>query len=310
MSQVVACPKCQKKYQVADAALGKQLKCPACQTIFIPANNRPPSRTGGAKPSQSTAAGTAMRPGADWAKHGLEGPLAPSPELFPPAPPNGPDPLANHVIEDPGFVDVDIEEIRKERVRKERKNRLTDPTAGAASLTEKSDMPPNYQYLGKDTLFGFKGRINRQRFWLSSILFSLLFGVIFAGVAFFIGTLLSIFGLEPPKQGQPDNGSGIVYLVLGIILWLISASFSFWVFFALYIKRLHDMNLSGYWSLLIALSPFAPLFALFFPPLVAGLVALGLNIPAFVAVIICGFFKGTDGRNQYGPDPLKYQYKG
>ena len=49
-------------------------------------------------------------------------------------------------------------------------------------------------------------------------------------------------------------------------------------------KRWHDRGKSGWWTLIA------------FVPIIGGLWLL----------IELGFLKGTDGDNQYGPDPLKY----
>ena len=52
----------------------------------------------------------------------------------------------------------------------------------------------------------------------------------------------------------------------------------------LYAKRWHDRNKSGWWTLIS------------FVPIIGGLWML----------IECGFLRGTDGENRFGPDPLKY----
>ena len=52
----------------------------------------------------------------------------------------------------------------------------------------------------------------------------------------------------------------------------------------LYAKRWHDRGKSGWWTLIGLV------------PIIGGLWML----------IELGFLKGTDGDNQYGPDPLKY----
>ncbi len=57
---------------------------------------------------------------------------------------------------------------------------------------------------------------------------------------------------------------------------------SIWPAIAVQAKRWHDMDRSAWW-LLINLVPF-----------IGGLVVL----------IVCGFFRGTNGANRFGPDPL------
>jgi predicted Zn finger-like uncharacterized protein len=41
MPLVIHCPKCAKRYQVADAAAGKQVRCQQCQTTFVAAARAP-----------------------------------------------------------------------------------------------------------------------------------------------------------------------------------------------------------------------------------------------------------------------------
>lgn len=41
MPLVIHCPKCAKRYQVADAAAGKQVRCQQCQTTFVAAAQAP-----------------------------------------------------------------------------------------------------------------------------------------------------------------------------------------------------------------------------------------------------------------------------
>jgi predicted Zn finger-like uncharacterized protein len=41
MPLVITCPKCSKRYQVPDAAAGKQVRCQQCQTAFVAAAHAP-----------------------------------------------------------------------------------------------------------------------------------------------------------------------------------------------------------------------------------------------------------------------------
>jgi uncharacterized membrane protein YhaH (DUF805 family) len=52
--------------------------------------------------------------------------------------------------------------------------------------------------------------------------------------------------------------------------------------FAVYAKRWHDRDKSGWWSLIILV------------PIIGGIWFL----------VECGILPGTPGANQYGPDPL------
>lgn len=84
-----------------------------------------------------------------------------------------------------------------------------------------------------------------------------------------------VSGVSVVVVGNIDELLGmIVGSVMGLIISILNIPFL--------IRRAHDLNRSG-WFLLIALIPFVN----------------------FVFFIYLGFFKGTDGPNSYGPDPLQ-----
>lgn len=109
---------------------------------------------------------------------------------------------------------------------------------------------------GEIKFFSPSSRINRLRYWAHSMLFT------FAMIGVFI--VLSLV-------------TAFVSQVLGIIL-IVLAYVAMVVFgFILIVQRLHDLNKTG-WLSLLALVPFA-------------------NIYLMVLLV---FFKGTEGRNNYG----------
>ncbi len=109
-------------------------------------------------------------------------------------------------------------------------------------------------------LFSSKWRWNRSKFWLYPLPF-------FIWLTIFLILLSTI------------NNNNLNYL-LTILVPMCMLSL-YYIAFTAYIKRLHDLDKSGWMSLLI-LIPFA-------------------NIYIFV---ICGFFKWTVWENKYWPDPL------
>ena len=107
----------------------------------------------------------------------------------------------------------------------------------------------------------FEGRINRGKWWAG-------FGVTVAVmvVASIIDNLLGT-----TFQGLPY---GWVYLIAAIAFLYFGL--------ALYTKRWHDRNKSGWWTLI-------------------GLVPI---IGGIWILVELGILEGTKGANQYGPDPL------
>lgn len=170
---------------------------------------------------------------------------------------------------------------------------------------------------------GFEGRLNRQRWWISSIILAVVVIVISLVILPIIG-----LGLMPSMPavdanttaadianivGAARTKSGWVSLVLFIIFLYPSA--------ALAIKRRHDRNNNGmdvwvYFGLTIILQLINALgigmstmdvagTSVPVPgPIVSGL-GIILLIYAIYLLVVLGFLKGTAGPNNYGPDPLQ-----
>lgn len=122
----------------------------------------------------------------------------------------------------------------------------------------------------------FEGRINRQKWWLGIIVLMIVewIVVIVLGMVFG-GGMMS--GIDPnnPEAAAQAMGMISVPMIIVILIFL-------WPSLALYTKRWHDRGKSGWWTLIV-LIPF---------------------IGAIWALVELGFLRGTEGPNQYGPDPL------
>jgi uncharacterized membrane protein YhaH (DUF805 family) len=109
----------------------------------------------------------------------------------------------------------------------------------------------------------FEGRINRAKFW-AGILVLLVIGLIAIAIDnFVLGITFS-----------PEIPYGYVYALFGL------ASIYFGL--ALYTKRWHDRDKSGWWTLIILV------------PVIGGIWFL----------VELGILEGTRGANRFGPDPL------
>ncbi|KAB2832665.1 MAG: DUF805 domain-containing protein [Caedimonadaceae bacterium] len=112
------------------------------------------------------------------------------------------------------------------------------------------------------------GRLNRKRYWLMSLLTTLVFVLyVFA---------LTASGFIQTEPGQP------VEMGPGLILLLVGYAFIFFISLMMNIKRAHDRGRSGHflWLLLIPLVSLWPTIELL-------------------------FLKGTEGSNKFGEDPLR-----
>ncbi|HTF97925.1 MAG TPA: DUF805 domain-containing protein [Cellvibrio sp.] len=112
------------------------------------------------------------------------------------------------------------------------------------------------QAYGEVKFFSPSSRINRLRYWAHSMVFTFAMLGVFAIIGI-LGTLVSVS----------------VAIGLGVIAYIAMMVFSF----ILMIQRLHDLNKTG-WMSLLSIIPLA-------------------NIYLIVLLI---FFKGTEGRNDYG----------
>ncbi|CDX16200.1 conserved membrane hypothetical protein [Mesorhizobium sp. ORS 3324] len=117
---------------------------------------------------------------------------------------------------------------------------------------------------GKYLLTSFDGRINRAKFW--------------AGIGIFIVLAIVAFILDSILGTRFTAESGAQVGVVGILVMLASIYFAI----ALYAKRWHDRNKSGWWTLIGLI------------PIIGGIWLL----------VELGILEGTRGANQYGPDPL------
>lgn len=116
-----------------------------------------------------------------------------------------------------------------------------------------------YFRLGLKRYADFKGRSNRPEYW-----YFVLFNIIFAIVAIVIDMSLG-FGLA----GTPY---GILYFVYVLATFLPGL--------AVTVRRLHDLDKSGWWFLIALI------------PLIGGI---------WLLVLMAS--EGTRGPNKYGPDP-------
>lgn len=101
----------------------------------------------------------------------------------------------------------------------------------------------------------FSGRARRKEFWLYMLVFYIIF-----------------FALYIPVLSDPT--SPMVFALGAFALALLLPTLG------VFVRRLHDVNKSGWWYLIS------------FVPGVGGIILLVICIP-----------EGTQGENQYGPDP-------
>jgi uncharacterized membrane protein YhaH (DUF805 family) len=121
----------------------------------------------------------------------------------------------------------------------------------------------------------FQGRSRRSEFWWVQLL---LF------IVFFVGVILAMTlgGFDPSGAGDINPiGMGILGLLGIFLLAIIVPSI------ALFVRRLHDINQTGWIYLAIV---------------IVGLIPV-IGLLGSIAQIVVGVIPGTVGENKYGPDP-------
>ena len=157
-------------------------------------------------------------------------------------------------------------------------------------------------YDWRNAFFGFKGRVNRGKYWLLSLLSF--------GVTVVLQLLVIYFFPIPEEVIALFHSQMLQEAVVDIVLLAPSVTFVF-ISTAISVKRLHDRDKSGWWGLLYLGLP-----AL----LVAAMAAAtddnhqltgwpaALMIPYFILLIVTfvelACLKGTNGLNRFGPDPM------
>lgn len=115
-------------------------------------------------------------------------------------------------------------------------------------------------------LFSFEGRISRQAFWIFFVV----------GVVVSLGLNFLAMGSMMGGEFDPNNPPSIP-----IWFWLVQIPL-FWITIAVYAKRWHDQDKSGWFSLLLLI------------PLLGVLIVL----------VMLGFIGGSPGPNRFGEGPM------
>jgi len=123
-------------------------------------------------------------------------------------------------------------------------------------------------------LFSFDGRARRGEYWLGT--FYMILAMMVLGA--FAAVTVYALGIGDSGNSAPSPLMLIVFGVLGVGVLVPML----WASLAVSIKRWHDRNKSGLW-VLIGMIPY---------------------LGSLWVFIECGCLRGTQGNNDYGPDPL------
>jgi uncharacterized membrane protein YhaH (DUF805 family) len=119
-------------------------------------------------------------------------------------------------------------------------------------------------------LFSFQGRMRRSHWWAARFATTVVAVVVLAVV---FGGLSAV--LPPPPSAITDTATGAAAIAVGLPALVAYV----WIYLATSVKRLHDQDLTGWFT------------ALFWIPYLGSLVAF----------VMLGCLDGTKGPNKYGP---------
>ncbi len=143
--------------------------------------------------------------------------------------------------------------------------------------TPESNLQPELNNTKNDTSspFSASGRFGRYSFLAWNFVLNFVVMIIAFAVLAAMGAASNLMTMNDPNQMMAfyASGSGLVVLAIMLVSFIISMIF--------FIRRLHDINMSGWFSLLIII------------PLV--------NIVFGIFVLVK---KGTEGANRFGPERI------
>ena len=148
----------------------------------------------------------------------------------------------------------------------------------------------------KQLLFSAKGRISRRDYW-AGYLYSFLFFLLPVLIVFAFYAAIPIIDGEPPVDslGILPFANSYIGKALAALIWVPLLLCYSYTSFCVAIKRLHDLNHSGWFSLYRVVPTFFITFS----------IAYGaLNLIAFVITIIIGSARGNISENKYGANLL------
>jgi uncharacterized membrane protein YhaH (DUF805 family) len=144
----------------------------------------------------------------------------------------------------------------------------------------------------KTLLFGFKGRMNRARYWQALLAAS---GAMVVFMIILVAVLMAL---------DPSDRTSILGLLPVLVLAVPMMALMTWSWAATSIKRLHDRGKSGWWMLLFFGTPILISKMAFnsHGSLAAQILEFSLFALGVWSFIELYCLRGTSGPNRFGPD--------
>jgi Predicted membrane protein len=161
----------------------------------------------------------------------------------------------------------------------------------------------------EDGIFSTNGRISRSTYLLRWICIKIPYWIINFAITVF--TLVYLYGsigslIMDPISSTMDASNIIMFTSSVMIMITVFSLVVYAIHLALLLpqiaKRLHDMNQSGWWALLVPLG-WIIVTVLSLIPVIGTIISLFWSVLKFIFFLILVAYEGTVGDNQYGKDP-------
>jgi uncharacterized membrane protein YhaH (DUF805 family) len=148
-----------------------------------------------------------------------------------------------------------------------------------------------------------RGRLNRAKFWTAKVLCATLS----------LALTLAIFLIASSAATSHYSPTIGIPLFIGLCFIILVQVALLWPIIITDVKRLHDLNLSGWWLAVAFAVGFASNVGYRVASAVGGrllifLTAWMVSLFVMLYVMIIGCWRGTTGDNTYGPDPLSHSH--
>jgi uncharacterized membrane protein YhaH (DUF805 family) len=140
--------------------------------------------------------------------------------------------------------------------------------------------------------FTLHGRLNRAKFWIAKILCTTL------GIALGFATYFIAFSIATTHYGPLIGISSLIVICFLVLVQIALV----WVSVAIDIKRLHDLNLSGWWVAVLISCWTVLVYAAAHQTIELNMLRAMLLLYSVLYFAILGGWKGTAGDNKYGPE--------
>lgn len=152
----------------------------------------------------------------------------------------------------------------------------------------------------------FQGRSRRMEYWMFALFIFLVY-MVFGVIFFAIGgsaLLLSASGGASPDATMGNVAVPLIGMAAILVIFLLVILIPS---IAVGVRRLHDVNRSGWWLIVPTVISLVSSVIPFISPdlfILSGILSV-VSLIGSLVLIVFAFLEGTKGPNRFGPDPKR-----